>query len=243
MLWNSPPFLAVAGVLGGGHAELRDVLAARQRAHLRIARQAAGQEDLVHGPSLLHRSTDGTRADPACGGHGATALGTAMSERTGRSPWLNCRPTRAIPTLAARIAPRTGRPAVVRVRRYEGPRAVPARHRPSTTRIGTSVHCPSRGRERILRYAETRRTGGYSGRRPRTFERTSIPTAVGRGRSRSRVTNRATMSDRPRARNASGGTYRLIVIDEKTIASRDSREAIVVFRMRERNGGRPPPSP
>src|SRR5438128_11018995 len=44
------PFLAVAGVLGRGDAELGDVLAARQRAHLGIARQAPGPEDLVHGP-------------------------------------------------------------------------------------------------------------------------------------------------------------------------------------------------
>ena len=66
-------------------------------------------------------------------------------------------------------------------------------------RMGRPVHSPSaRSSVRfVIRRDAAHR--GLSGRRPRTFERTSIPTAVGRGRSRTRVTNRATMSDRPRA--------------------------------------------
>jgi hypothetical protein len=107
-------------------------------------------------------------------------------------------------------------------------------------RMGRPVHSPaarSSVRFVVRRDAAHR---GLSGRRPRTFERTSIPTAVGRGRSRTRVTNRATMSDRPRAGNASGGTYRPSS-SETTIASRDSgRRSFCCMR---RNGGRPPPFP
>jgi hypothetical protein len=92
--------------------------------------------------------------------------------------------------------------------RYQGPRSVRARHRPSTLADRDRTVIPI-GRPRA-HCSPTPRRGepGLSGRRPRTSERTSIPTAVGRGRSRSRVTNRATMSDRPRAWNASGGTHR-----------------------------------
>jgi hypothetical protein len=106
-------------------------------------------------------------------------------------------------------------------------------------RMGRPVHSPlARWSVRfVVRRDAAHR--GLSGRRPRTFERTSIPTAVGRGRSRPRVTNRATMSDRPRAGNASGGTYR--PSSEITIASRDSgRRSFCCMR---RNGGRPPPFP
>jgi hypothetical protein len=67
---------------------------------------------------------------------------------------------------------------------------------PDPGRTGHSHSARSSVRFGLRRDAASR---GLSGRRPRTFERTSIPTAVGRGRSRSRVTSRATMSDRPRA--------------------------------------------
>lgn len=99
--------------------------------------------------------------------------------------------------------------------------------------LGRPVHSPSaRSSVRfVIRRDAAHR--GLSGRRPRTFERTSIPTAVGRGRSRTRVTNRATMSDRPRAGNASGGTYR------PSSSGKDDRlpgqrEAIVLLYAEER---------
>src|SRR4029079_17024232 len=41
---------AAADELVAGHGERRDVLARGQAAHLRVAREAAREEDLVHGP-------------------------------------------------------------------------------------------------------------------------------------------------------------------------------------------------
>jgi hypothetical protein len=79
---------------------------------------------------------------------------------------------------------------------------------------------------------------GHSGRRPRTCDR---PMELSKGRfprSRSQVTGRATMSDRPRAGNASGGTHRP---PNHRIAFH-YRGAIFAFGG-GRNGGRPPPFP
>jgi hypothetical protein len=71
-------------------------------------------------------------------------------------------------------------------------------------------------------------TGGLSGRRPRTCERTSELAKGRRGRSRSRVTNRATMIYRPRAGNASRRDLSL-AHRHPSIASRRTRGAIALF--------------
>ena len=52
-LWNSDFSWPLRRYSLVATAELRDRLAAREVAHLRIARQPSGQQDLVHGPSLL----------------------------------------------------------------------------------------------------------------------------------------------------------------------------------------------
>ena len=212
---------------------------------------------------LLHRSADGTRADPACGGHWCSGPGgSRQTNRTGH------RSTATHPGLTRRLCadaacanvrgPAAGRAALRRHCRAGGrlrgdaprwcrgapvPRSPAGASTPPTNarqRMGRPVHSPSA--RSSVRFVVRRDAAhrGLSGRRPRTFERTSIPTAVGRGRSRTRVTNRATMSDRPRAGNASGGTYRPSS-SAKTIASRDSgRRSFCCMR---RNGGRPPPFP
>jgi len=63
---------------------------------------------------------------------------------------------------------------------------------------GPPAHCRRADRPAWFTYAETRRTGN-SGRRPRTIRRTPDRAKGPRRRSRSEVTSRATMSDRPRA--------------------------------------------
>ena len=104
MLWYSA-FSLPADVFVCGDAELRDGLAARQAAHLRVAGEATSQEDLVHGPRTPSRSADGNRADPALvrrdrrggagAGRGGVRFGRPRRSGPGRvgGPAVVCKPS------------------------------------------------------------------------------------------------------------------------------------------------------
>jgi hypothetical protein len=83
-------------------------------------------------------------------------------------------------------------------------RPVRARHRPSAAGHGTYRPLLLFRQDGIFPVRRDAATGGHSGRRPRTIERTPERAKGSHRRSRSSVTNRATMSHRPRAGNASG---------------------------------------
>ena len=195
---------------------------------------------------LLHWSTDGTRADPACGGHwcgepwGSPACGPYRAPLTRGSTAAYARLHRA--RLRAMRAGESEccsgiagasrgawRPARW-CRRAPVPRSPAGASTPPTNDrrwMGRPVHSPSA--RSSVRFVVRRDAAhrGLSGRRPRTFERTSIPTAVGRGRSRTRVTNRATMSDRPRAGTRPAGLIARRYQKDDRLPGQ--REAIVVL--------------
>ena len=210
MLWNSGRSLPLPAysVVATLNCVTCLPLASARISGSRVRRPARRTLFTVH-RSFIGRPT-GHGPTLRAAGIGSAGLRPAISDRTGAAhPRLNRRLRAAAAPTCTSLTDlqrhcRAGGVRCPRGARAPVPRSPGGASTPPTIdrrRIGTSGPLPF---GKVVRaqgssYAETRRTGGTRGVGHGPSNGRRYRRRVGRGRSRSRVTSRATMSDRPRA--------------------------------------------